>query len=1505
MRGKRLKRRTIQRIRGSISILLILILVPTMILSALMVDTARLNMGKAMVSSAGDLAMNSALANYDTILKDVYGLFAMSQNESVDDLEKRIEEYFQKTLVSYGIVKDSESEQYVQALLSEFTHMVADTPDAALTDNFLSMEVPASSINVEKVAGSSLAEADILRTQIVEYMKYRAPVEFGMSFLDALNSFSSVQDQMKVIESQVTAQENLQTVTDACSKLIEAIRAYDDYVEELQAKDGIGTMNTIKGKMAHDDSEKVIMYDKDNRSSEGDVSAAEDYSTQLDGYRDTWSPNYKHINRLNLIFCAKPVNIDSAYLKDLEYTIYGGMKFIDGTTLKMDGNGIIVSGLSLAGDTAGAQQQLENQLLLLEGSAYTDIKNAYTGANFLPESYIHIGPPKSFADESAAMEAFITYEKFLIDDESVTVSYSDVKKVLEGLYTLGKYYENYESQIDAEIAAAETAMNTAKTAMDNAKTAMDEAKAAMDEAVNGKAAAEAAYATAEAGYNSTLTQLISANQALGSLPANASAESRASLEADIASLETALSQYDAEKDAAQALYDSWAALVPGRTADYDAKVADHQQKEADYNIRKGEYEQLVADKAAVEADYAAGIAAYGGFTTDYQIDLYRYGEYQSCAAAVMNKEIERINQQFNQIVNRVTTAKGKVEAMLSAMAIAKTKVSEYNTGLDAWETQNNTYAAQQGHDTFNSQNQAEIAANRAQYDIAGMERLESYMNTVLERYNTFLNNVNGNAYFQYGSKKITAITDYMKAKEAVSGKVSAMSTVVTVAEADTQFDTLYPDEQIPALDLKAGLYFLDPLLPLQFLKYLNQNYPETKPATVPIGMEEDGLKETETDAVLADYEVAKSKATANSGKEVEEDSENPPGDFGYTYKSRAQLTKAQLPSGKIDDDDDDGDDDDDAQYTQLSMSEDANGQMQMSSGISTQSTNLGKALTGLEEVATGTLENIYILSYIFENFSYNTLIQDLIMEVPGRADNAGALLSNAKDLLKDADNIEEALDRARTMSNFHICSDNNFIYGAEIEYMLWGNASAEKNVTYTKASIYAIRFAFNCIFAFTDSEIRNTTMGAGLAVQTATLGIVPYKVVQVVLQLALAAAESAIDMSVMGKGLKVAVIKDRNTWSLSISSGIRMAGEIATDMVVKATEYALNKVVAGLQSVVDASAEELSGAVDKLTADVGTAITFKAEEVIGTLSCEIQTIIEGNLYALQFQEYEELGLDVAQQVEIAFADMETGINDKLDEYIGTNEIMTLAVEKVKEQLGPLLEGVKAEVLAVVSNAPTSPETAISGAMAELQLRIMSHVQKATGDALDIMRGSLNTLINDAEDSIKASIAEYGDQITKDVVEEAREKITTATDTVVNKYLKDVGTDSQIGQGVAGGVKKTSSSVTSLIKFGYKDYLMLFCFISICVEDSTMLLRMADMIELNIQNAAGPEFQHKKRASFEMSEAFTYVKLDAEVEMDMLFFHSDLFNSIVDDSVVTVDQQISTMSKIKYSGIYGY
>ena len=69
-----------KKTKGAVSIFLVIILVPMMTVSALFVDASKIKLGRGVAESAGDLTLNTALTDYDTMLKDMYGLFATAQN---------------------------------------------------------------------------------------------------------------------------------------------------------------------------------------------------------------------------------------------------------------------------------------------------------------------------------------------------------------------------------------------------------------------------------------------------------------------------------------------------------------------------------------------------------------------------------------------------------------------------------------------------------------------------------------------------------------------------------------------------------------------------------------------------------------------------------------------------------------------------------------------------------------------------------------------------------------------------------------------------------------------------------------------------------------------------------------------------------------------------------------------------------------------------------------------------------------------------------------------------------------------------------------------------------------------------------------------------------------------------------------------------------------------------------------------------------------------------------
>ena len=85
---------------GSICVFLTLILVPVLLFSGIIVDASRLFASKTVVSGAGDLAMNAALAQYDKMLKDSYGLTAMAKDPGSPQEQEALKKMFCESILS-------------------------------------------------------------------------------------------------------------------------------------------------------------------------------------------------------------------------------------------------------------------------------------------------------------------------------------------------------------------------------------------------------------------------------------------------------------------------------------------------------------------------------------------------------------------------------------------------------------------------------------------------------------------------------------------------------------------------------------------------------------------------------------------------------------------------------------------------------------------------------------------------------------------------------------------------------------------------------------------------------------------------------------------------------------------------------------------------------------------------------------------------------------------------------------------------------------------------------------------------------------------------------------------------------------------------------------------------------------------------------------------------------------------------------------------------------------
>lgn len=153
--------------RGAVSVFLLIILVPCLVVASIFVDMGRVQMAQSMGASAADLALNSLLTNYDADLKDWYGMIASCQN--IDEFYEVSAEFFLRTVSSQGM---SDEEIY---LLSDYYAQA--TSDDTIYDLLMVESQTEKGKIISAVKDANLSNPTLTKDSIIEFMKYRAPIE--------------------------------------------------------------------------------------------------------------------------------------------------------------------------------------------------------------------------------------------------------------------------------------------------------------------------------------------------------------------------------------------------------------------------------------------------------------------------------------------------------------------------------------------------------------------------------------------------------------------------------------------------------------------------------------------------------------------------------------------------------------------------------------------------------------------------------------------------------------------------------------------------------------------------------------------------------------------------------------------------------------------------------------------------------------------------------------------------------------------------------------------------------------------------------------------------------------------------------------------------------------------------------------------------------------------------------------------------------------------------------
>ena len=507
-----------------------------------------------------------------------------------------------------------------------------------------------------------------------------------------------------------------------------------------------------------------------------------------------------------------------------------------------------------------------------------------------------------------------------------------------------------------------------------------------------------------------------------------------------------------------------------------------------------------------------------------------------------------------------------------------------------------------------------------------------------------------------------------------------------------------------------------------------------------------------------------------------------------------------------------------------------------SKSLSSMFKDLSKAALDL---GTDIRDKLYVSDYVMSMFTYDTIENEY------KVNNSGS-----------GETVE-----LQSITLTPMDADHNFSYGKEVEYIIYGGTNTE-NITKAYASIYGIRFGFNVIYAFMDSQIRETAFAMATPISAATLGVIPVPLIQAAIIIGIACCESAFDLNDLRQGKSVPLFKTKETWYCSMDGLLNTAKELAGEAITKAADYAVDKSIAKLSEVIDMTDEELDNYIDtaegELEQNIGyaydTMITRHADVAIQKLTILATNALEEQLLepTMDMEAYVSEGLDAWLASELAGSDSsDIGylVKKEAVAIIKVNYIpmMLDALQSSKENVSDQIEKMGSEITDLIDQVRRDINSQV--------LIECAKVKEYKSDMLD----SINTSMNDGGQKLKETI---------------------------NGQI-----DGVFGSSSVKGTDNTGMS--SLLSFSYSDYMRLFLMIGLVANEEGVLLRTADVIQANMSMASGEE-------DYLLSNAAVYVEIEATVQVKPTLLAIPFFTEV--EGNPSTDERWYTFN---YNSIKGY
>lgn len=189
---KSLAGRTVQmflkKSKGSITVFICIVLSVLIPLCCILTDIARYSMARKLTENALKLSVESVLAAYDRQIKEQYGLFALYPR----DKQAIGNEIYD--LLSHNLNIDSAADG------------VSDLYDFKIR-------------NIDVITFYNLSEPKVLKQQIAEFMKYRAPVQAVQEFYEKLKIMKGLMKEADMVEKKIETEKLMNDIRNSLVNL--------------------------------------------------------------------------------------------------------------------------------------------------------------------------------------------------------------------------------------------------------------------------------------------------------------------------------------------------------------------------------------------------------------------------------------------------------------------------------------------------------------------------------------------------------------------------------------------------------------------------------------------------------------------------------------------------------------------------------------------------------------------------------------------------------------------------------------------------------------------------------------------------------------------------------------------------------------------------------------------------------------------------------------------------------------------------------------------------------------------------------------------------------------------------------------------------------------------------------------------------------------------------------------------------------------------------------------